>query len=80
MSALLGGLAGAAVDSLMGGVLQARYRCRACGSAVEGADHCGIPSTLESGYRWITNDIVNLACTSTGAVIAGVVLWLLFPL
>lgn len=79
MSALLGGLAGAAVDSLMGGVLQARYRCRACGSAVERADHCGSPSVLQGGYRWITNDIVNLACTSTGAVTAGVVVRLLFP-
>ncbi len=59
------GVAGAAVDTLLGATLQARFRAPG-GAVVEEADD-GAP--LASGVRWMTNSAVNLVCTATGAAV-----------
>jgi uncharacterized protein (TIGR00297 family) len=76
------GLVAGAADSLLGATVQARYRCPACGEAGESSRHtCGSPARLVAGWRWVTNDTVNLAATVAGAVLAALpgVIGVIFP-
>ncbi|MEP0545953.1 MAG: DUF92 domain-containing protein [Rhodothermales bacterium] len=59
-----GGMAAALVDSLLGATAQALYR-DASGQLTERSDS----NALVRGWRWLTNDRVNLACTLTGALL-----------
>jgi uncharacterized protein (TIGR00297 family) len=66
------GLAGAMLDSLLGATVQVIYSCPACGKLTERhpIHHCGTQTTYARGWRWLNNDLVNLAASLTGAVIA----------
>jgi uncharacterized protein (TIGR00297 family) len=73
-AALIGGLAGAWVDSLLGATVQAVYWCPACGKETERRVHtCGTPTRLHRGRLWIDNEVVNLACAAVGALGGGLV-------
>jgi uncharacterized membrane protein len=66
--ALVAGLAGSLADSLAGATLQAAYACVVCGEPFESpGSHCGQPLQLVRGHTWVTNDVVNLIATTTGA-------------
>jgi uncharacterized protein (TIGR00297 family) len=66
-----GGIAGATVDSLLGGSLQELRYCAACDRSCETDPHaCGAPTRLVRGVRGITNDVVNLSATAAGALVA----------
>lgn len=70
----LGGSVGSLLDSLLGATVQATYYCEHCAEATEFAEHgCGNTARLVSGYRWISNDVVNLASIGIPATLAGVV-------
>jgi uncharacterized protein (TIGR00297 family) len=71
--ALLAGLGGSLVDSMLGATLQALYRCPTCRALTEGPVHqpCGQPTQRVRGQGWVTNDAVNALSTLAGAVIAG---------
>lgn len=67
---VLAGLSGCFLDSVLGATLQVRYRDEATGAVTElptGGKH-------HSGWRWVTNDTVNLFCTLCGAGV-GMVIW-----
>lgn len=65
------GFGGALCDSLLGASLQAAYYCPACAVGAERPVHrCGTATLLRRGYPWIDNDLVNLAGTLTGALLA----------
>ena len=69
------GFAGAILDSMMGGSIQAIYRCNVCERITEKKLHCGQPTDHISGWRFINNDMVNFASTLfAGAVVAGIYL------
>jgi uncharacterized protein (TIGR00297 family) len=68
------GMAGTVADSLAGAAVQARFRCPVCGRIVEKPRHCAVSAGIESGVRWIDNDVVNFACTFTGGIL-GFLLW-----
>jgi uncharacterized protein (TIGR00297 family) len=65
------GVAGALLDSVVGASLQARHWCPTCSSECETPQHhCGTPTTLRRGVRWIQNDAVNLMATLCGAIVS----------
>ena len=74
----LGGLAGALFDSLLGATAQAIYRCPACQRETEQhpRHRCGAATAQVRGWRWLNNDLVNLACSLVGAGLA-VGIWLI---
>ena len=66
--ALAGGVAGAALDTVLGATVQARYRLPD-GGLTERAHANGAALPLAAGVRAVTNDRVNLACTLAGALV-----------
>jgi uncharacterized protein (TIGR00297 family) len=67
----LAGIAGATVDSLLGATVQELRRCDACDRTCETDPHaCGYPTRLVRGIRGLSNDVVNLIATATGAGVA----------
>jgi uncharacterized protein (TIGR00297 family) len=65
-------------DSILGAAAQARFHCPACGTATERPVHrCGVPAAHIGGWRWLTNDGVNLLAT-LGAALDGALAWWLF--
>jgi uncharacterized protein (TIGR00297 family) len=67
-AALVGGVAGAVADSLLGALVQERRWCERCSQATEQPVHrCGTPTTHAGGVAGVGNDLVNLACTLVGA-------------
>lgn len=67
---VVAGMAGSLADSLLGATVQARFRCSVCGSETERTEHCGRATDLSGGLSWIRNDLVNVACTLVGGVVA----------
>ena len=68
-AALLGGLAGALFDSLLGATLQAIYYCPACQKETERHPRhtCGTETVQVRGWAWLNNDWVNFFCSLAGA-------------
>jgi len=71
----LAGLLGAMFDSFLGATVQAIYRCPACDKETERnpVHLCGTPTTHLRGWKWLDNDLVNLSCATTGAIIVLVI-------
>jgi uncharacterized protein (TIGR00297 family) len=67
----LAGIAGALFDSLLGATVQAIYRCPRCDKDTERhpIHTCGAQTTQIRGWKWLNNDMVNLACATAGAMI-----------
>jgi uncharacterized protein (TIGR00297 family) len=62
------GLAGMAVDSILGAVLQGRFHCAACDQTSEWRVHrCGRRTVLKGGLAWLDNDVVNFLATVSAA-------------
>jgi uncharacterized protein (TIGR00297 family) len=76
MGLLVAGLGGSLIDSLLGALLQARFRCAICGLTTERSIHCGKPALLIGGWRWIRNDTVNGVAALCGALL-GMLSWML---
>jgi uncharacterized protein (TIGR00297 family) len=65
------GFCGSIADSLAGALVQARNYCPVCEKPTEQrVHHCGATTIHRSGWRWCTNDAVNVICTMVGAGIA----------
>ncbi len=69
LAAVNAGLAGAILDSIMGGSIQAMYRCKACERITEKKQHCGAPTNHISGWRIVNNDMVNFIGTLFAAAV-----------
>lgn len=75
-AALAGGVLGSLTDSFIGATRQAIY-CTPDGHETERAvGKDGTPHRLTRGWRWLTNDMVNMASSAVGGVVAGAVFML----
>jgi uncharacterized protein (TIGR00297 family) len=70
MAVALAGMAGSTIDSLLGELIQVRRRDPATGELTEADAVDGVPTGYYSGWSWVDNDLVNFACTWSGALIA----------
>jgi uncharacterized protein (TIGR00297 family) len=71
VAAAIGGFGGCVLDSLVGATLQSRRFCDRCQHWTERRIHpCGYRTRHARGIYWVSNDVVNLACTLGGAGIS----------
>ncbi len=56
------------VDSLLGAVLQAQYKCKVCSSITEKRVHCNKKTIKNHGIYWINNDAVNFLSSISGVI------------
>jgi uncharacterized protein (TIGR00297 family) len=68
--AAAGGFCGSLIDSVLGAALQAQYTCSKTGRYTERPVTDGMPNILVRGYRWVTNDAVNLLSTVAATALA----------
>lgn len=72
----IAGLIGVTIDSILGGTIQAHYRCVVCGKETENPMHCGRKAEKISGVEIINTHTVNLLSTLAGAVIASILAYI----
>ncbi|MEE9554361.1 MAG: DUF92 domain-containing protein [candidate division Zixibacteria bacterium] len=53
------GFAGSILDSILGGSVQAMFRCPLCNRITERREHCGDTTMPISGFLFVNNDVVN---------------------
>ena len=51
---------GALVDSMLGSLVQAKYKCSVCGIVTEKLFHCSSATERTSGLAVFNNDVVNV--------------------
>ena len=61
---------GVMIDSILGSLIQAKYRCTVCGRIVERREHCDATATRISGISLVNNDAVNLISNIITAAVA----------
>jgi uncharacterized protein (TIGR00297 family) len=73
-----GGMVGSLADSLLGGTAQGLYFCERCKVETETRIHsCGQVAQQVRGWRWLTNDGIDLISSVVGAAVAaGITVWL----
>jgi len=62
IAVVLAGMTGCVFDSILGAIVQRRFRCTKCGRRVEKRIHCGQDTEWLGGIGWFNNDLVNLSC------------------
>lgn len=68
---MIGGVAGALVDSLLGAAVQSRRWCDVCSRETERVVHdCGTPTRTYRGLAWLDNDVVNFLSNAVGGVVS----------
>jgi uncharacterized protein (TIGR00297 family) len=72
VSVTIAGLMGSLVDSLLGATLQAIYFCPLDQKETERhpLHTCGTQTIQIRGLKWLNNDLVNVSCGVTGAIVA----------
>lgn len=76
-AALVGGVAGSLFDSLLGATVQAIYHNPHGGETEKPVARDGSPNRIVRGWRWMNNDLVNLASSLAGGLVGGLALALL---
>ncbi len=67
---LSAGMTGSIVDSALGELVQIKRRSKTTGELTESVHDGSQPTCYAAGWRWVDNDLVNLACTLTGGLVA----------
>ena len=61
---------GCVLDSILGSLLQVKYKCKRCGALTECREHCGASAVRHSGFEAVDNDMVNVISVSISAAAA----------
>ncbi len=61
---------GAIIDSLLGSLIQVKYKCEICGEMTEREEHCHTPTVRYSGIPNVDNDVVNILSCATASILA----------
>ena len=61
---------GCIIDSILGSLVQVKYRCDKCGAITEKKLHCGVATVKHSGFEIFDNDMVNLSSGVLSVIIA----------
>ena len=64
------GFFGSVVDSALGSLVQAKYRCPICNALTEREIHCESKTELVSGIGFVGNDAVNLISSVISAILS----------
>lgn len=67
---LLGGVVGAAADSLAGAAVQRKGYCVVCLKPTEALRHCGERTRTTKGVPFVENNVVNVLSTVVGALVS----------
>lgn len=70
---VLGGIAaflGCIFDSLLGSLVQGKFRCAVCGALVEREEHCKKKTVRVRGFAFFDNDTVNFTSSLFAAILA----------
>jgi uncharacterized protein (TIGR00297 family) len=73
LAAAYAGVMGSLIDSVLGGTVQASYKCAICGKTIEQKTHCGKLASKIRGFGFINNDVVSFISSFLAAILA---LWL----
>ncbi len=63
------GFMGSLIDSVLGKLIQAQYKCSECGIVTEKKIHCRQSTEQISGISWINNDWVNFFAGLSGSLL-----------
>jgi uncharacterized protein (TIGR00297 family) len=63
------GLFGNIIDSILGALIQAQYKCSICGLITEKKVHCNSKTMIIRGKKWFDNDLVNVISGFSGCII-----------
>lgn len=69
------GFLGNIFDSLLGSLVQVKYRCPECGKLTERSEHCSNATVYESGVKFFDNDLVNLTSGIFASTLAVVIFY-----
>jgi len=73
LAVLNAGFAGSILDSILGGSVQAMYRCSLCNRITERRTHCGDATIPVSGFLFIDNDTVNFISVLFASLSVGLI-------
>lgn len=71
------GLLGSIIDTIIGGLFEAKYQCSKCKLIVDDLKHCGRKTKLVNGFTWVDNNLVNLSFGIIIFIVSFVVLYLM---
>jgi uncharacterized protein (TIGR00297 family) len=69
---IIAAFSGMVFDSLLGSLLQIKFKCSACGEIVEQPTHCNGQAIKHSGISFVDNDLVNFLSTVFATVLAAI--------
>lgn len=67
------GFFGCLFDSMLGSLVQVKYKCGVCGKITEREEHCGVRAQRYRGLLFIDNDVVNLLGTIFAAAFSVII-------
>lgn len=69
---------GTLIDSLLGSLLQVKYRCPICSSLTEKKTHCSTPTAKVEGANFVDNDMVNVSSAFLTAILSAALVFVVF--
>ena len=74
---LISAFLGAVFDSMLGSLVQVKYKCEICGKITEREEHCRMATVRHSGISNIDNDVVNMISCAFASILAALIVVLI---